>query len=157
MSKLLRRYGGGAFRVVTNHGQFVLAQVLSEGGVRLPDFLILPKWRFKTFRTHLNKHFASIPDVTHALDKAAPPQSVQNVRNGSGGKAGFFRKLARSHGAVGMGEDQVDALGIGRVEPDSLRDRLVQKHGLSGDSASQIQELIEQLPPASSWFRLDIG
>src|SRR5215469_4568634 len=69
ISDLFLGYGRGPVHVVTDHGQFIIAVLFSEGHVRLPDLFILRDQRLKAFGSHSNKDLAAILPVTDTLDK----------------------------------------------------------------------------------------
>jgi hypothetical protein len=62
-------------------------------------------------------------------------------------EAGHVGKTAGSHGTIWVRQDEVNALGVSRVEADALGDRLMKKNSLGAYLPAEVPEPAKEFTP----------
>ena len=100
--------------------------------------------RFKTLGAHSDEDFAAVPRIAHTLDELSLLQTIENVRDRTGCEAGHAGKPAGSYRPMWVRKDEVNALGVRRVQADALGDGLMEKDRLRAYLPAEIPEPVEQ-------------
>src|SRR5262249_21841366 len=102
------------------------------------------EWR-EALLAYAHKHLAPIVLVPESFDETPPFEPVEDMRHSSSGQPAQFGNLPSREHPRWCAQDEVNALGVGRIEPNSLRDRLVEEHRLCTHPSAEIPKLAEEL------------